>query len=76
MGFAKFMSATSGRWLRIVAGAVLVAAGLVWLGGVWGVILAVVGLVPLVAGILDVCLLGTLFFGTPLHGKDVRAGLG
>ena len=36
------------------------------------VLLAVVGLVPLAAGALDICLFNVLF-GQPLSGKTVRA---
>ena len=41
------------------------------LGGGWWA-LAVVGLVPLAAGVLDVCLANVLF-GQPLSGQVVRA---
>jgi len=37
-----------------------------------GIVLAVVGLVPLLAGVFDVCLFAPLF-GAPLKGADVRA---
>jgi hypothetical protein len=73
MGFAKFMSSGLGRGVRIVAGLALIAIGLFAVSGVGGIILAVIGLVPLFAGILDVCLIGTLLFDTPLHGAEVRA---
>ena len=72
MGFAKFMSSGLGRGLRIVAGIVLIAVGLTVVGGTGGTVLAVVGLVPLLAGVLDVCLFAPLF-GAPLKGVDVRA---
>jgi Inner membrane protein YgaP-like, transmembrane domain len=72
MGFAQFMASGVGRGLRIVAGIVLIAVGLAVVGGTGGIVLAVVGLVPLVAGVLDVCLLAPLF-GAPLKGADVRA---
>ena len=49
--------------------ALIVVGGL--LGGGWWA-LAVVGLVPLAAGALDVCLFNVLF-GQPLSGKAVRA---
>ncbi len=75
MGFGKFMSSTSGRLLRIVAGAALVVAGWLWIGGIWGIVVAVVGLVPLLAGLFDVCLISALFMGTPLKGEELRAQL-
>ena len=72
MGFAQFMSSGLGRGSRIVAGSLLIAVGLAIVGGTGGTVLAVVGLVPLLAGVLDVCLLAPLF-GAPLKGADVRA---
>lgn len=71
MGFAKFMASTAGRLLRILAGAVLVYISYFGIKGVKGDILAIVGLVPLLAGIFDVCLLAPLF-GAPISGKAVR----
>ncbi len=72
MGFAKFMSSGLGRGLRIVVGLALIAIGLVSVGGTGGLILAIVGAVPLLAGVFDVCLFAPLF-GAPLKGTDVRA---
>jgi hypothetical protein len=72
MGFAQFMSSGVGRGLRIVAGIILIAVGLAVVGGTGGIVLAVVGLVPLLAGVFDVCLFAPLF-GAPLKGADVRA---
>ncbi len=72
MGFAKFMSSGLGRGLRIVVGLALIAIGLVSVGGIGGLILAIVGAVPLLAGVFDVCLFAPLF-GAPLKGADVRA---
>ena len=67
MPFVTFMSSTAGRALRIVAGLALIVIGLAVVGGTGGVILAVVGLVPLLAGAADVCLFGPLL-GSDLHG--------
>ena len=72
MGFAKFMSSGLGRGLRIVVGLALIVIGLFSIGGTGGVILAVVGAVPLVAGAVDVCLFAPLF-GGPLKGAEARA---
>lgn len=66
MSLVTFMSSTAGRALRIVAGLALIVIGLAVVGGTGGVILAVVGLVPLYAGAANVCLLG------PLLGSDLR----
>jgi hypothetical protein len=73
MGFAKFMSSGSGRVLRIIAGIALIILGLWVVGGAWGILLAVVGAVPLLAGLFDVCVIGALFLGTPFRGDEVRA---
>ena len=56
---------------RIVAGNVLVLAGAV-IGGV-GWILAIVGLVPLLAGAFDVCVFAPLF-RMPFSGGEIRGG--
>jgi hypothetical protein len=70
MGFSRFMASAAGRAVRILAGVALIVIGGVLGGGWWA--LAVVGLVPLAAGALDVCLFNVLF-GQPLSGKAVRA---
>ena len=67
MAFASFMSSTAGRALRIIAGLALILIGLVVIGGTGGIVLAVVGLVPLGAGVANVCLFGPLL-GADLHG--------
>lgn len=64
MPFVRFMEGTTGRVARSVAGVVLVAVG-ASLGGYWWA-LAAVGLVPLAAGLLGVCL------AAPLFGAPVR----
>jgi hypothetical protein len=68
MGFALFMSSMWGRGLRSVAGLALIVLGLA--GG--NAFVGVIGAMPLVAGLLDVCLFAPLF-GAPLRGADVRA---
>jgi len=73
MGFAKFMSTSLGRWIRILAGAALIAIGIFLVSGTWGIVLAVVGAVPFLAGIFDVCVIGALFLKTPFRGSDLRA---
>jgi hypothetical protein len=61
------MSSSAGRGLRILAGGGLIAGGIVT-GGTGGVILAVAGIVPLAAGVLNICLFGPLF-GLTLKGQ-------
>ncbi len=71
MGFARFMSSAAGRLLRIVAGIVLIIVGLAVVHGTGGIILAIVGLVPLVAGIANVCVFAPLF-GGPFFARDIK----
>ena len=76
MAFASFMSSAAGRILRIVAGLGLIGWGvfLIVSGSdvTAGILLAVVGLVPLFAGLADVCIFAPLF-GAPFSGAKVRA---
>jgi hypothetical protein len=71
--FVKFMASPAGRIVRIVAGIALVALGLFVMHGAGGIIVAVVGLVPLVAGLFDFCVFAPLF-GAPMSGPKIRAG--
>ena len=69
--FVSFMASTTGRITRIVAGIVLIALGLLVIEGTGGLIVAVIGAAPLLAGIFDVCLFAPLF-GKPLSGDAIR----
>lgn len=72
MGFARFMASPAGRGVRVVAGVALIAVGLFALNAsTLGVILAVVGVVPLVAGLADFCVFAPLF-GGPFKGAAAR----
>jgi Na+/melibiose symporter-like transporter len=70
--FVKFMASPAGRITRVVAGIVLVALG-IFMHSVGGIIVAVVGLVPLLAGLFDFCVFAPLF-GAPMSGPKIRAG--
>lgn len=70
--FVKFMASTTGRIVRIVAGIALVAWGLFGLGGTVGIVVAVIGAVPLVAGMFDFCVFAPLF-DNPLSGPKIRS---
>lgn len=70
--FVKFMASTTGRIVRVVAGLALIIWGLMGLGGTVGIIVAVVGAVPLLAGIFDFCIFAPLF-GAPLSGPKIRS---
>jgi hypothetical protein len=71
MGFAKFMAGTAGRVIRFVAGVALILLGLLVVHGTAGIVLAVIGLVPLLAPIFDVCVFAPIF-GGPFQGKEAR----
>lgn len=71
MNFVKFMASPYGRATRIIAGVVLIATG-IYLQDVWGIVLGVVGAVPLLAGVFDICLFAPLV-GAPFKGTQVRA---
>ena len=70
--FVKFMASPAGRITRIVAGIVLVVLG-IFMHSVGGIIVAVVGLVPLLAGLFDFCVFAPLF-GAPMSGPKIRSG--
>jgi hypothetical protein len=69
--FVKFMASKTGRITRIIAGAALIAWGLLGLTGTIGIVVAVIGLVPLLAGIFDVCVFAPLF-RNPFKGSEIR----
>ena len=71
--FVKFMASAAGRITRVVAGIILIALGLFVIHGVGGYIVAIVGLVPLLAGLFDFCVFAPLF-GAPMSGPKIRAG--
>jgi hypothetical protein len=69
----SFLASANGRLTRIAAGLALIVWGLAGLGGVTGVVVAVIGAVPLTAGAFDFCVFAPLF-GAPLSGPKIRAG--
>lgn len=66
MRLVKLMSSSAGRLARVLAGLVLIVVGLA-LGGGW-LTLSAIGLIPLFAGVFNVCLLAPLM-GQPLKGQ-------
>lgn len=69
-GLVRFLASTAGRLTRIAAGLVLIAWGAFNSGGVkWLPI--IIGLIPLLAGVFDICLIAAMF-GYPLSGKKIR----
>jgi hypothetical protein len=69
----SFLASANGRLVRVAAGLLLIAWGLLGLHGAAGIVVAVIGVVPLVAGLLDFCVFAPLF-GLPLSGPKIRAG--
>ena len=69
MAFAKFMATGAGRITRIVAGLVLIGFGL-YLHSTVGIVVALVGLIPLLAGVLNVCAIA-LILGVPFSGRKL-----
>ena len=68
----KFLASTTGRIVRIVAGTALIAWAVLGLGGTAAVIVAIIGAVPLLAGLFDFCVFAPLF-GEPLSGPKIRS---
>jgi len=71
MGFDCFISSLSGRLLRILAGIALIIMGLAVVHGTGGIVLAIVGLVPLAGGIFNVCVFAPLFGGS-FFAKNIK----
>lgn len=70
MAFAKFMAGPAGRILRIVAGVALILIGLLMVADqTLGIILAAVGVVFILVGVFNVCLIAPLI-GAPFSGRD------
>ena len=67
-----FLASPAGRVTRAVAGIALVAWGLLGLTGVVGIVVALIGAVPLLAGLFDFCVFAPLF-GAPFSGPQIRA---
>jgi hypothetical protein len=66
MQFLSFMNTPAGRAIRVVAGLLLVAAGLL-VGGGFGLALAAFAVLPIATGVFGVCPVN------PLVGQPMRA---
>ena len=73
-GIFRFLASSAGRVVRAVVGLALIVVGIAVVGGVVGWILAIVGLVPLAAGVFDRCVFAPLF-GLPFAGPSLRQKL-
>lgn len=56
-GLVRFMNGTTGRALRVVLGLVLIYLGLAVIGGTTGLVVAVIGLLPIALGLWGKCIL-------------------
>ena len=68
----RFMSSTAGRVLRVIAGIGVIAWAFTALGGRDATIVALIGGIPILTGLLDICVLGPVT-GQALKGRTVRA---
>lgn len=69
MEVARFMATPAGRGVRILFGLILIWLGLA-MDKPAGYVLEAVGLIPILAGVLNLCLIAPLL-GAPLRGRDV-----
>ena len=69
--FAVFMASGAGRLIRIVAGVALIALGWSMRDQTLGIVLMIGGLVPLLAGVFNVCVIAPII-GAPFAGKDAQ----
>lgn len=69
----SFLASTPGRLVRVAAGLALIIWGIAGPGGITGTIVALIGAVPLAAGVFDFCVFAPLF-GAPFSGPRIRAG--
>ena len=69
---ARFMATPVGRGMRIALGIALAVAGLL-VGGSAGWVLVVVAVVPILAGLANVCLIAPII-GAPFRGGDALKG--
>ncbi len=72
MSFSKFMVSGTGRLLRIVAGLVIIYLGFAVIKKTVGDVVGIIGIIPLLAGMLDICVLAPVL-GLPLSGKSIRS---
>lgn len=67
MALINFMASPLGRGSRIILGLVLMVLGFGLIGGTTGVVIGLIGIVPIALGAFNVCLLAPVF-ECSLHG--------
>jgi hypothetical protein len=71
-GFSIFLNSPAGRILRIVLGIGFIVIGFIYREHTAGVISIVWGVLPLSAGVLDICYVSAAL-GGPLSGQKIRS---
>ena len=69
-----FLAGTAGRVVRAAAGIILILVAVLAVEGALAWVLAILGLVPLLAGVLDFCIFAPLF-RMPFVGQRLRYNL-
>jgi len=69
---AQFLASGAGRTVRAVAGLALIWWGFSHRSGPVGVLVMLIGVIPLAAGVFDFCVLSRLL-GGPFSGAAIRA---
>lgn len=70
-GFSKFLNNTVGRIFRVVVGIGFIMVGYIFRDHVLGIVSIVWGVLPLTAGVFDICYV-SLVLGGPISGKKIR----
>ncbi len=70
-GLSKFLNGMAGRIFRIVMGILFIAVGYMYRNNTLGVLSIVWGLLPLSAGVFDICYVSAVL-GGPLSGTKIR----
>jgi hypothetical protein len=71
-GFSKFLNTLAGRILRLVMGIGFLVVGFIYRDHTLGIISMLWGLLPLSAGIFDICYVSAAL-GGPLSGRKIRS---
>lgn len=72
-GFSRWVNGPGGRAFRLVAGAAWLTLGLMFLDQGWGIAAVAWSVLPLSAGILDLCWISAAL-GGPLRSRTIRTG--
>ena len=67
--FSRFMASNYGRFARVVFGATVIGSGLSLIGGTAGYAMAAFGLVPIAAGVFNLCPVAPVWGGHFIGAK-------